>query len=319
MTVFTPYGSVPLRRARHAALLPLALACAAACSSNSGAPQASPTHYPSGPAGGILEADAGSIEIAGAAGSSAGASATAGAGGTAAGAGGASAGAAGSGGSVTGQAFVPNVPYSYVGNGSNAGLSIVAGTMAPKTDLDPAQWLIAVKGVGPDPVCIITIPADLLDAAGNKLAHLDVIIHSPMYTTFGSAEPCIGVGDTGMGEAMLNFTSGDASQVAQVKYGISGNIDPAAVKITGISVDNVTISDFSSTKKSVTGTLTNHSGTTYKYPEVDFFTVDPAGRPLATSYDLGSGQISGSGTFDFTMYLTSPIDRYVTYPAFDSL
>ncbi|HWZ90259.1 MAG TPA: hypothetical protein VNW92_15455, partial [Polyangiaceae bacterium] len=225
----------------------------------------------------------------------------------------------GSGGASTGQAFLPDVTYKYVGMGPNAGVTIVAGTIDGNGELGP-EWLLAMKGAGPDPVCIITVSADLLDASNQTLAHVDVIVDSPIYTSFGSPTQCIGKGDIGMGQANVTFDSGDLSQVTQINYGFNGNIDPDATKLVDVTADGIMIADFSAKQKKVTGAVTNHStSTTYKYPGLALYPVDGAGRPLARGEALSSNMLTPGGTFDFTMYVNSPIDTYVTFPEYEGL
>jgi hypothetical protein len=204
---------------------------------------------------------------------------------------------------TTGQAYLPDVPFTYVGNGPNAGLSIVAGTIS-QSGTAPTEILIALKSVGPDPVCIVIISADLMDASDTVLKHVDVIVNSPMYKSFGDATQCLGAGDMGYGHATVGFDSFDISKVAKVEYGISGNIDPDATKLTDVTAE-------------VTGSLTNHSSTQmYKYPEIQIYTLDAAGRPLAHGEDIDAGNLATSGTWQFMLYISSPVDKYVALPNF---
>jgi hypothetical protein len=282
---------------------------ATAGASNGGATTAGQGGSPGG-AGGSAGSSAGAAGSSGNAGSSAGAGAAG------------SSGSAGSGGvagaAATGQAFLPNATYTYVGKGPNAGLSIVAGSIS-QSGTAPTQILLAVKSIGPDPVCIITIPADLLDASDVVLKHVEVIVNAPMYTTFNSAEPCLGAGDTGYGMATVGVDTFDVSTVAKVNYGVSGNIDPAATKLSDVTVDGVTVSDFSASMKTMMGTLTNHSATqAYKYPEVDVYTLDPAGRPLAQGLQLDAGGLDAGASWPFMLYITSPVDQYVALPRYET-
>jgi hypothetical protein len=121
-----------------------------------------------------------------------------------------------------------------------------------------------------------------------------------------------------MGEAAVTFTSGDASKVKLVQYGISGSIDPAATKLPDMTADGITVADFSSTMKIIKGKLTNHSSSkSYKFPGLTLYTVDGAGRPLAQGAALSSTDLAPGGTWDFTMYVRPPVDKYVTYVEFD--
>src|SRR5215207_4585773 len=104
--------------------------------------------------------DAGDSPVAGGAGRAAGGAA--GNGGVLGGSGGEATGMGGAGGEAdqgpAGQAFVPDVPWQYVGKGPSAGLEVVASTLV-NTEVS-VEWLVAVKNTGPDPICLVSVPTE---------------------------------------------------------------------------------------------------------------------------------------------------------------
>jgi len=189
----------------------------------------------------------------------------------------------------------------------------VAGTIEQNGDIGP-EWLIAVKNEGPDPVCIVMINGELLDGSNVALAKETVIMSSPRYLSYDSPTACIGPGDTAMGQVSIQFDSGDASQVKAVHYGISGSINPDATKLSDITADGITVEDFSAKMKLVKGTLKNHSTSkSYKFPGLTLYTVDGAGRPMAQGEALSGTPLAPGGSYDFTMYVRPPVDKYVTF------
>ena len=220
------------------------------------------------------------------------------------------------------QPFVPNgVTVEYVGEGPSGGLEIIAFTLVQEAgSLSEPAWYVALQHNGTDPVCIVDVPAGFYDAAGNELATTigTGSLSSPMYETFGSPAPCLGPGDIGMGEITLGLESLDVSQVAKIKHGFAGNIDPDAVRLTGVAVQNTQVQAAYTDSVRVTGTVVNNGSATIYDPTVDVYAVDATGRPYGTMMDIELISIPPGGSWDFeTLAFEGQLDDYEVFVEYD--
>jgi hypothetical protein len=282
---------------------------------------------PIGPPGGIIEVDPGMIPIGGAdAGTDGAAGGRGGSGGSTGGSGGRAggSGAGGSGGApIQGQPFVPSgITLQYVGAGPSGGLAIIAFTLVQSAGtLAQPAWYVAVKNSGPDPICFVDVPAAFKDAQGTMLATTagTGALSAPIYNTFGSPAQCLDTGDTGMGMVTLGLNTLDVSRVARIEHGFYGNIDPAAVRINGVSVRDAQLVTSASGAVRVTGSVANNSNQSIRNPRIDVYAVDPVGRPFAQMYDIESVTIPTGGSWSFeTLTHNGPVDTYVSYLKFSN-
>jgi hypothetical protein len=229
---------------------------------------------------------------------------------------------AGAGGVDTGQPFVPaGIDVQYVASGPSGGLEIIAYTLLQQAgSLEAPAWIVAVQNNGTDPICIVDVPADFLDASGATLASTPGTgaLAAPMYETFGSPSPCLGPGDIGMGTITLGLSTLDITQVARIEHGFIGNIDPAAVRLTGVSVQNVQTEVAFGTALRFTGTVSNDSTSSIADPDVHLFVVDPAGRPYVELDYIELVTIPVGSTWDFqTVSYDGSINDWVSYVQYD--
>ncbi len=231
---------------------------------------------------------------------------------------------AGSGGSASGgqpgKPFVPdNITVEYAGAGPTGGLELIAFTLA-SNGTGGAVFYVAVKNNGTDVICGVDVPADFFDGSGTELASTigAGALAAPMYNSFGSPSACLGPGDIGMGTASLGLSGLDVSQVAKIEHGFVGNISSSAVKLTGVTVDNVMLEVAFANNYKATGTVTNNSGMVISNPEVTIFAVDSVGRPFGEMSALDLNPISNGGTWMFNSTDTEgPVSDYVAYVSYD--
>lgn len=213
---------------------------------------------------------------------------------------------------------VPDVPVTYVGEGPDAGLSVThSHVVVASTGL--IEWFAVIEGSGPDPVCFVGLNAEFLDAGGNVLLTSLTTTQAPMYESFGGPSQCVGAGDKAISYGNGFSSSGfDVSLIAEIRYGIAGNIDPDAVPRDWISVESVEIVE-DSVGLQIVGTLSGAEDT-LTFPNVSIYPMNAAGMPLAEMGDTNLDDIpaGGSWTFQTTYYTDGPIDDYYLFVDYDT-
>jgi hypothetical protein len=213
---------------------------------------------------------------------------------------------------------VPDVPLTYVGEGTDAGLSVTHSHVV----VDPTgliEWFAVIEGSGPDPVCFVGLNAEFLDAGGNVLLTSLTTTQAPMYESFGGPTQCVGAGDKAISYGNAFSSSGfDVSLIAEIQYGIAGNINPDAVPRDWISVESVEIVE-DSVGLQLVGTLSGAEDT-LTFPSVSIYPVNAAGMPLAEMGDTNTNDIpaGGSWSFETTYYTDGPIDDYYLFVDYDT-
>jgi hypothetical protein len=211
----------------------------------------------------------------------------------------------------------PDIPVVFVGEGPNAGLTVTHSRLT----LDESgllEWFAVIDGEGPDPVCGVGLNAELRDAAGNVLTTLLTTAKAPIYESFGGPNMCIGAGDQGVSYGVDFGGSFLPSDVAEIAYGIAGNINPDAVPRDWVSVSEIDILEDGGSYQ-FSGTISD-AEETLNYPEVTIYPMNAAGMPLGEVSDINPDDIAagGSWTFTTTYYDGEPFTEFYVFVEYDT-
>jgi hypothetical protein len=213
------------------------------------------------------------------------------------------------------------ITLEYVGQGPSGGLAIVAFTLVQSYGtLDRPAFFVAVEMTGPEPICMVDVPADFRDAAGTVLASTPGTgaLSAPAYRSFGSPSPCLGSGDLGMGMITLGLDTLDVSRVTKIEHGFYGNIDPSATKITAVTIEDVRAEPAFDTHVRAVGRIVNRTTGTISDPDVAVYAVDSARRPYAEMTDIELITIPAGGSWDFqTLTYDGAVADVFAYVSFD--
>ncbi len=107
---------------------------------------------------------------------------------------------------------------------------------------------------------------------------------------------------------------GSGSKIVKVDYQPLVQPGSGAVKLAGLVVESVVISNNTSGGKRVTGKVVNHGTVTIADPALTFFAVDSGGRPFASAYAQAKTELPAGGSWSFELTVPTRFNQYVAFP-----
>jgi hypothetical protein len=170
------------------------------------------------------------------------------------------------------------------------------------------EILVAARNPGPDFLCDVEFVAALADDDDVPLAVPGIPVRGSMYDASGEVMNCLGPGEGGLGgNATYGFESVEFSRIVRLYIQFRGYLHTAATKLTTVSIEGLTTGSYSGGLTTVRGRVENHGTTNAMNPEVQVFSVNDVGRPLAQGIASGTSDVARDAAWDFEVEVPGPM------------
>jgi len=215
-------------------------------------------------------------------------------------------------------AFFPaGIPHEDGGSPGlpNLSLEIVGASLLEWSE--GKEWLVAVRNNG-STTLHESIIVSFIDANGMLIGAAEGWIDGSLCRIGASTlERCLGAGEVGIATALISaqdlMVEDVTREVKRIHYFFNGLVDPNATKFTDVTLQNVVLAKAGGMATSLSGTMANHGTFAIRDPEVRFYPINGAGRPLELALDRADMTVAPGSTWDFNMPLCGPIDKYALF------